>query len=89
MSNKITRDQDDLSTPVEQDFMRIHGIGKAIETRIHEAGIHTYSQLALMTPDELAGLLAGLPGISAEGIAQKDWIGQARQLASEHGEPKS
>lgn len=89
MSNKIIRDQENVSTPVEKDLLRIHGIGRTIETRLNEAEIYTYAQLASMTPEDLAELLADLPGISAESIAQKDWIGQARQLASEYGELSS
>lgn len=72
---KIPENSDDLKL--------IHGIGKAIETHIHAAGIHTYSQLAVLTPEELAGLILNVAGVTPEKIASMDWIGQAGRLASQ------
>ncbi len=65
------------------DFKQIHGIGPAIEKRLHQAGILTFSQLSAMAPDELATLFTDMTGFSVERIVQKNWIGQARQLAAE------
>jgi predicted flap endonuclease-1-like 5' DNA nuclease len=65
------------------DLKLIKGIGPAIEHRLNTAGIYTYSQLAAMSPNELALLFTNLTGLSAERIAQKDWIGQALQLVTE------
>ena len=65
------------------DFKQIQGIGPAIERRLHEAGIITFSQLSEMSPEELATLFAGLTGLSVERIQQKNWIGQARQMAAD------
>lgn len=78
--------ENNTPTPVEQNFTRIKGIGDSIEKRLHAAGILTYSQLAMMTPQELAAIFSDMPGLSAERIAEKDWIDQARQLAIELGE---
>ena len=65
------------------DLKLIHGIGPAIEQRLHDAGIYTYARLAEMSVESLAALLADLTGFSAQRIEQRNWIGQARQLAGE------
>src|SRR5262245_165824 len=62
------------------NFKLIHGIGPAIERHLHSAGILTYVQLAAISPEELAALLHGYAGVSAQQIAKHDWIGQAREL---------
>ena len=32
------------------DFTRISGIGKALDRRLHEAGVNSYADLAAVTP---------------------------------------
>jgi hypothetical protein len=66
------------------DLKLIRRIGPAIERRLHEAGIHTYSRLAEMSVESLAALLADMTGFSVQRLQQLDWIGQARQLADEN-----
>jgi hypothetical protein len=66
-----------------EDFKQILGIGPVIEKRLHEAGILTLAQLGSKEPEELASTLEDMAGISAERIADQDWIGQARELAPE------
>lgn len=58
----------------------IAGIGPQIEAELRRAGIHTYSDLAARTPDELQALLdpPKWRRLDFEG-----WIHQARQLAQE------
>lgn len=58
----------------------IAGIGPQIEAELRRAGIHTYSDLAARTPDELQSLLdpPKWRRLDFEG-----WIHQARQLAQE------
>ena len=65
------------------DFKLIKGIGRAMERRLHQAGIRTYTQLAGSTPAELASIFAGMIGMSVERIVQENWIGQARSLSPE------
>jgi hypothetical protein len=65
------------------DFRLINGIGPAVESRLHSAGILTFAQLAALSPDDIAALVVGLTGLSAERIVKQDWIGQARELAAE------
>lgn len=66
-----------------EDFKQILGIGPAIEKRLHAAGILTLAQLSSKEPEELASILEDMAGISAERIADQDWIGQAHELAPE------
>jgi hypothetical protein len=69
--------------PQADDLKRIPGIGPVIERHLHERGVRTFAQLATRTPEELAGLVAHLPLLSAERIVRQDWIGRARALARE------
>lgn len=73
--------QSDLSVTGD-DLKLIRGVRLALERRFHEAGIHTFAQIAEMTPAELAVYFSDLPGLSAHRIEEKDWIGQARELQS-------
>ena len=54
----------------------IDGIGPVIERKLHEAGITTFRQIALWTPDEVEqfGDLLNFKGR----IEREDWIGQAK-----------
>ena len=67
-----------------EEFTLIKGIGPGIAGHLYEAGIHTFAQLAALSPAEVAALLPSFAGLSAERISKQDWIGQARALASTH-----
>ncbi|NTV63537.1 MAG: hypothetical protein HGA65_08385 [Oscillochloris sp.] len=64
-------------TSYRDNLTAIHGVGPALQQRLNRAGICTYIQLALSSPEELrralgdAGRLANI----------EDWIVQARSLA--------
>ena len=60
------------------DLTLVKGIGPAIVARLRDANIETYSQLAILTPEELS---ARVVGISARRIARERWIKQAQKLA--------
>ncbi|HEX5688420.1 MAG TPA: hypothetical protein VFX76_00360, partial [Roseiflexaceae bacterium] len=60
----------------------IRGIGPAFERYLNQVGIFTYAQLATYSPTDLAELLHGYAGISAQQVAKQDWIGHARALAT-------
>ncbi|MFL5805359.1 MAG: helix-hairpin-helix domain-containing protein [Roseiflexaceae bacterium] len=68
--------------PDADDFKRIRGIGPNIAQRFYVAGILTFDQLATRSPAALAELVGDIAGMSADLIAKKDWIGQARALAA-------
>ncbi|MFN2189934.1 MAG: helix-hairpin-helix domain-containing protein [Candidatus Promineifilaceae bacterium] len=60
----------------QDDLTQIQGIGPSYASRLNEAGIGTYSQLAEANPDDLRQIT---------GVTRWDpteWIEQARSLAS-------
>jgi hypothetical protein len=67
-------------TPAE-NFRRIPGVGRAIESKLHQAGIRTYAALAEQPADELAAL-TGVPAHKT-----REWADQARALAAEAPRP--
>lgn len=62
------------------DFKLINGIGPAVEKRLHDVGIFTFSKLAALSPADIAAAVAGISGLTTERIINQDWIGQARRL---------
>jgi len=83
MSNKPSVSSKTALPQGADDFKRINGIRQGIDSRLHRAGIHTYAQLADLSPGDIAASIGNVPGVSAERIVQQDWIGQARLLAEE------
>jgi hypothetical protein len=65
------------------DLKRIKGIGAGVETRLNQAGILSFAQLAASTPEEISGILADMIGMSPQKINDQDWIGQAKQFSAE------
>lgn len=65
------------------DLTRIKGIGSVVGGRLHQAGILSFRQLAALSPEAIAALLAGLNGISPERIRRQEWITQAERLAAQ------
>ncbi len=77
-----------ISTPFDipdkvDDLKRIKGIGQGVETRLNQAGLFTFAQLAASSPEHVSGILADMIGMSPEKIEDQDWTGQARQLVEE------
>jgi predicted flap endonuclease-1-like 5' DNA nuclease len=66
--------------PGADNFKRIRGIGRAIESRLHEAGILTFDKLASLSPDSIVELIGDLAEVTVERVTEQDWIGQAREL---------
>ena len=64
------------------DFKRIHGIGPAIDARLNAAGIHSFGQLASLSPDEVVLSLGSVIGLTVKRVEDQNWIGQAGELAS-------
>ncbi|MEO1059950.1 MAG: helix-hairpin-helix domain-containing protein [Actinomycetota bacterium] len=70
------------------DLQELHGVGPAVETRLHEAGITDLAHLAGADPAAIAAAVAGLRGMTDERIAA--WIAEAAQrTAASPGEPSS
>jgi hypothetical protein len=82
MSTKHLRAEVDGVPSGADDLKLIDGIGPAIERHLYSAGILTFAQISDLSPEDLAALLHGYAGLSAQQIAKRDWIGQARQRAS-------
>ncbi len=59
------------------DFTRINGIGPTFDARLKAANVRTFSQLAVMAPEQIAKIV----GLSVERIISENWIGQAKRLA--------
>lgn len=82
-----TRDQSSELhlSPIKDDFKRIHGIGPVTEKCLHDAGIHTFAQLAQLSTEDINGYL---PSLSANRARTKKWILQAQRLTSGREESK-
>jgi hypothetical protein len=65
------------------DLQKITGIGPVLATRLREAGITSYRDLATTPAERMAELLGGAGGISVERITSQDWAGQAQRLADD------
>src|SRR5436853_855312 len=81
MASKHSRPEAEVSSGAD-NFRLIRGIGPGVANRLRSAGILSFAQLAALSSDDIAALVAGLAGLSAERIAAQDWIGQAHELAS-------
>ena len=57
---------------------KIHGIGPVFANRLNEAGVHTFSDLAKMSPDRVRDIISPQDW---QAIDPPSWIGQASDLA--------
>jgi large subunit ribosomal protein L21 len=64
------------------DLRAIKGLGAVTASKLREAGITTYAQIAAWTPEQTQDLAERL-GIQPGRIASDDWAGQARRLLDE------
>jgi predicted flap endonuclease-1-like 5' DNA nuclease len=72
--------------PGADDLTRIRGISPKTANRLYEAGILTFAKLANMSPDEIVTRIGSPSGVSVESVTKRDWIGQAREMASQMGQ---
>src|SRR5690242_13655443 len=82
MTNKFISTSNIAAPAGADDLKAIRHIGRAIERRLHNAGIRTYAQLASLTPAQVLELIGEAPGLSVVSVTEQDWIGQARALAA-------
>lgn len=61
------------------DFKRIRGIGRAVELRLHRAGVGSYAELAALPEAEIAEKAH----IALQKVTEQDWRGQAAELAEQ------
>lgn len=64
------------------NFRLINGLIEAAEQQLRASKILSFTQLAAISPANLAELLADVPGITEQRILEQDWLGQARELAA-------
>ncbi|MBE3638728.1 NADH-quinone oxidoreductase subunit E [Mangrovicoccus algicola] len=76
----MTRPELHDSPPETADDLRaITGIGPKLEEALHEAGIHTYAQIAAWGPAEIAWIDEHVPGARGR-VLRDDWAAQAGAL---------
>jgi predicted flap endonuclease-1-like 5' DNA nuclease len=64
---------------VTDDLRSVRGIGPSMERKLHELGIVSYRQLAMLDGAELERVRAELTDFRGR-IEREDWVGQARAL---------
>ena len=67
---------------VTDDLRAVRGIGPSMERKLHELGIVSYRQLAMLGGAELERVRAELTDFRGR-IEREDWVGQARALYRE------
>lgn len=79
--SKIVRETKVIAqTPTSNDNLKlISGIGAGLEKKLRDAGITSYSQIAALTPAEIADLEVNVVKFTGR-INRDDWIGQAQTL---------
>ena len=66
------------SAPVKSDSLtKVKGIGKQYAQKLHQAGIHTFQQLAQASQESLQAIIAPQPW---QNVDFAGWIAQAKQL---------
>lgn len=74
-------DRDDRLTDIK-------GIGPVYASKLYEAGVQSFRQLATMTPEEIYTLL-NLPEWRRRGVNPQSWIEQAQTLAAQREKVES
>ena len=73
----------------QQSLEQIRGIGPIYATRLREAGVQTFADLAQLTPGRIVEIVLRDREASESLIDAEDWKRQARILAEEHeNEPR-
>jgi predicted flap endonuclease-1-like 5' DNA nuclease len=67
---------------VTDDLRAVRGIGPSMERKLHELGVVSYRQLAMLDGAELERVRAELTDFRGR-IEREDWVGQARALYRE------
>lgn len=66
----------------KDDLTAITGIGPALQKKLNDHGIHSFSQIAALSDQEIAGLEENVIKFSGR-IKRDDWIGQARRFTEQ------
>ena len=77
---QITQFQTNALIIGEKDRLQdIKGIGSVFAGRLHEAGVHTFSDLAAQTPEQVRQIIKPQPW---QAVDLESWIVQAQQFAA-------
>jgi len=82
MSKKRSPTNRAVEPPRTDNLKLINGIGPAVEKRLNGVSIFTFTQLAALSPADIAAAVLGIRGLTAASIKAQDWIGQASKLAA-------
>lgn len=66
------------SVTIKDDLQKINGIGPVYAGRLHAADIHTFTQLAQLSPEQVRQIIGPLR--SGHMIVPEAWIAEARQF---------
>jgi hypothetical protein len=82
MAKKPSRTPRAVKPRDADDLKLINGIGPIVESRLRGVGIYTFTQLAALSPADIAAAVSDLAGLTSERIIKQDWIGQAHKLVA-------
>lgn len=68
--------------PEPDNLEEIKGIGEVFAGRLHDAGIHSFAQLAELPPEQLSEIVS--PEKTEQMLEVKPWIAEARELSQEN-----
>ena len=75
---ELEEENKDLKSQLKDDLKKIKGIGPVIAARLNKVGVHSFEDLAKLSPDRLREIV----GAKIEKLVDKEGIlKQARQLA--------
>jgi predicted flap endonuclease-1-like 5' DNA nuclease len=78
-ADAVAQSPNGLSVVPADDLREIRGIGPATESALHDLGIHTYQQLAVLDAEGAERLRVALKDTQRR-IERQDWVRQAAEL---------
>lgn len=80
LTDALERAESEAGAPTEDDDLeKLRGIGPVLRRKLNQAGIHSFSQIAAWTDDDLERV-ASQVGASAGRIRRDQWIETAKEL---------
>src|SRR5436305_14403787 len=83
MAKKPSRTPRAVKPRDADDLKLINGIGPIVESRLRGVGIYTFTQLAALSPADIAAAVSDINGLTSERIIKQDWIRQAHKLSAQ------
>lgn len=79
-SQRRAKTKQPVAAPQQDQLEQVKGIGAVFAQRLHEAGVHTFKQLAELSPEQVREIVQALEW---QKIDPESWIAQAKALGSE------